>query len=65
MENEQGVVKGTTIWIIQKHIQSLMQKNCCILSKIEENGKIFALMPPRPGSGMALNDNEFAYNVLQ
>ena len=35
-----------------------MQKNCCIFSKIEENGKTFALLPPRPGSGMALNDDD-------
>ena len=58
MENEHGVVKGSIIWINQKHIQSLIQKNGCILSRIEENGKTFASMPPRPGSGMALNDDD-------
>ena len=28
------------------------------MSKIEENGKTFALMPPRPRSGMTLNDDD-------
>ena len=29
-----------------------------LLSNIEENGKTFALMPLRPESGMALNDDD-------
>ena len=58
MENEHRIVKGKIIWINLKHIQSLTQKNCCILSKIEENGKTFAVMPPRPGSGMPLNEDD-------
>ena len=33
-----------------------------LLSKIEENGKTFALMPPRPESGMARNDDN--HNVV-
>ena len=33
-----------------------------LLSKIEENGKTFALMPLRPGSGMARNDDD--HNVV-
>ena len=41
-----------------KNIHKIIQKNCCILSKIEENGKTFALMPPRPGLGMAFDDDD-------
>ena len=56
MKNEHGAAEKAISWINQKHTQGLIQKNCCILSKIEENGKTFAVMPPRPGTGMALNE---------
>ena len=61
MENEHGIVKGAIIWINLKHTQSLTQKNCCILSKIEENGKTFALLPSMPGTGKALDDDDDCY----
>ena len=41
-----------------KTYTKLNTEDCCILSKIQENGKTFALMLPRPGSGMALNDDD-------
>ena len=34
------------------------------VQKIEESGKTFAIMPPRPGSGIALNDDD-EYSLLQ